>query len=63
MDTMRLWELMFRLYLVLFAMLVLSFLFQRPASEARPITLVTATAIFVLLVVLALIIRREWKPF
>lgn len=63
MDAMRLWELLFRLYVILLALLALSFLFQRPASEARPITLFTGAAICVPLVILALIIHLKWDPF
>lgn len=63
MDAMEFWELLFRIYLVLLALLAVSFLFQRPTSTARPITIVSLVLVVVPLVLLVVFIRWEWEPF
>lgn len=63
MNAMELWEFLFRIYLVLLALLVVSFLFQRPSSIARPITIISLVLIVVPVVILVVLIRLEWEPF
>lgn len=63
MDAIKLWELLFRIYAVLLALLIVSFAFQRPESGARSITIVTGGLLVALIIVLSVFIRREWEPF
>lgn len=63
MNAEALWGLLFRLHVVLLALLVVSFPFQQSGSKARTITLISGAIIVVWLAALAFAIRREWEPF
>lgn len=63
MDAIEFWEILFRIYAVLLALLAVSYWFQRPSSVARPITIISAVIVLVPLVILAIFTRWEWDPF
>lgn len=63
MNAMELWGFLFRLYVLLLALLLISLPFQRPSSLGRSITLVGFVFVLVPLAVLLVLIRLEWEPF
>lgn len=63
MNARALWGLLFRFYVILLGLLVVSYPFQQPGSKARTITLFSGIIVIFTLTLLALAIRFEWEPF